>query len=67
MSDQNPQSFEQAMKRLDEILASLDSGTLSLDASLALFSEGAGLITYCNQSLEDAKLRLEELFPEEQP
>lgn len=57
-------TFEQAMARLDEIVTSLDSGALSLDASLALFSEGAQLIAYCNKTLEGAKLTLEELFPE---
>ncbi|MDR2909497.1 MAG: exodeoxyribonuclease VII small subunit [Oscillospiraceae bacterium] len=60
-------SFELAIKRLDEIVASLDSGVLSLDDSLALFAEGAGLVTFCNKSLEDAKLRLNELFPVEEP
>ena len=63
--DKSTENFEQAMKRLDEIIASLDSGMISLDGSLALFSEGAELLTYCNSALEDAKVRLDELFPEE--
>ena len=56
-------TFEQAMARLDEIVSALDGGTLSLDASLVLFSEGAQLIAFCNSTLEDAKLTLEQLFP----
>ena len=56
-------TFEQAMARLDEIVAALDGGTLSLDDSLALFSEGAQLIAFCNGSLEEAKLTLEQIFP----
>ena len=57
-------TFEQAMARLDEIAATLDKGVLSLDDSLALFSEGAELIAFCNKSLEGAQLKIERLFPE---
>ena len=59
----NSLTFEQAMARLDQIASALDEGTVSLDNSLALFSEGAGLIAFCNQSLEKASLTIEELFP----
>jgi len=52
------------MARLDEIVRALDGGVLPLDDSLALFSEGAELVAFCNKSLEGAKLTLEQLFPE---
>lgn len=58
-------TFEQAMARLEQIVSSLDSGRLSLDASLELFAEGAELIKLCSRSLDEAALRLEELFPQE--
>ena len=58
-------NYEGAIKRLDEIIASLDSGVVSLDDSLELFAQGAKLIEYCGGALEGAKVRLEELFPEE--
>ena len=58
-------TFEQAMARLDEIAATLDKGTLSLDDSLALFSEGAELIAFCNKSLEGAQQTIERLFPQD--
>jgi len=57
-------TFEQAMARLDEIAAMLDKGVLPLDESLALFSEGADLIAFCNKSLEGAQLKIEQLFPQ---
>ena len=57
-------TFEQAMARLDEIATILDKGTLSLDDSLALFSEGAELIAFCNKSLEGAQVKIEQLFPQ---
>ena len=56
-------TFEQAMARLDEIAATLDKGALPLDDSLALFSESATLIAFCNKSLEGAQLTIEKLFP----
>jgi exodeoxyribonuclease VII small subunit len=58
-------TFEQAMSRLDEIVARLDSGEASLEESLALFSEGAELMGFCEKKLADAKLTIEKLFPEE--
>jgi exodeoxyribonuclease VII small subunit len=58
-------TFEEAMSRLDEIVARLDGGEASLEESLALFSEGAELMTFCEKKLADAKLTIEKLFPEE--
>ncbi len=60
-------TFEGAMARLDEIVAALGSGRLSLEASLELFAEGARLVRFCNEALGEARLRLEELFPGELP
>ena len=57
-------TFEQAMTRLDEIADALDKGALPLDDSLALFSEGAELIAFCNKSLDGAQLKIEQLFPQ---
>ena len=57
-------TFEQAMAHLDEIAIILDKGALPLDDSLALFSESAELIAFCNKSLEGARLSIEQLFPQ---
>ena len=56
-------TFEQAISRLEEITSALDTGAISLDDSLALFSEGAGLIEFCNRSLSQAELTIQDLFP----
>lgn len=58
-------TFEQAMKRLDEIAMMLDNGDIALEQSLQLFSEGAELVAFCNKKLKDAELVVEKLFPEE--
>ncbi|MFV0498120.1 MAG: exodeoxyribonuclease VII small subunit [Candidatus Fimivivens sp.] len=59
-------TFEQALSRLDEITALLSNGSTSLEQSLALYAEGAGLIETCSQQLNQAKTKIEKLFPEEE-
>ncbi|MBE6673348.1 MAG: exodeoxyribonuclease VII small subunit [Ruminococcaceae bacterium] len=51
-------SFEAAMARLEQITKELDSGAASLDDSLKLFEEGVKLVRFCNEKLENAKLRV---------
>ena len=53
----NKPKFEDAMKRLDEIVASLEGGG-ELDASLALYEEGIGLVRECGKMLDDAESRI---------
>ena len=50
--------YEQAVKRLEEIVAKLEGGSLSLDESLKLYEEGAKLLDYCRKALESAKQRI---------
>ena len=55
-------SLEQAMARIEQILQTLDSGQGSLDESLALFEEGTALVHFCNEKLQQAKLRVKEVM-----
>ena len=52
-------TFEQALHRLDEIAERLGDGGTTLEESLALYAEGAGLIERCSRELGEAKLKLE--------
>ncbi len=54
-------TFEQAMTRIEQILQTLDSGQETLDESLALFEEGTGLVRFCNEKLQHAKLKIKEV------
>ena len=54
--------FEEAIRRLEEIISQLSDGT-TLDESLKLYTEGAELIRQCNEQLEAAQLKIETLFP----
>ena len=48
-------TFEASMKRLEEIVATLETGEAPLDTLLALYEEGAGLIKSCNKMLDTAE------------
>ena len=51
-------TYEQAIKRLEEIVASLEEGSLSLEASLKLYEEGAKLSEFCHKTLKDARQKI---------
>jgi len=55
-------SFENSMKRLEEIVEQLDSGKLSLDESLKIFEEGVELSKYCSEKLNQAEKRIKTLI-----
>lgn len=52
------QTFESAMERLEDIVAGLEGGNLSLEESLAAFEEAVGLVRFCNETLEKAKQKV---------
>lgn len=54
-------SFEEAMKRLDEITEELSREGVSLDKSLALYEEGVKLARVCNEKLEDTERKIKML------
>jgi len=53
--------FEQAMARLETIVAELEKGELPLDESLKIFEEGIRLSKNCLKVLEDAERKIEVL------
>jgi exodeoxyribonuclease VII small subunit len=54
-------SFEEALRALEETVNSLEGGDLTLEESLALFEKGQKLAAFCNERLENASLRVEQL------
>ena len=52
------QSFEEAMSRLEAIVAQLEKGECGLDQSLKLFEEGAKLAGQCEQLLDQAEQKV---------
>lgn len=65
MASEAPQpssdSFEALYSRLQEIVARLEQGDLTLEDSLSLYEEGMKLARRCQEMLHDAELRITRL------
>lgn len=51
-------SFEEKMKKLEEIATELEKGDLDLDNSVAKFEEGMKLSKECSEMLEKAEKKI---------
>lgn len=51
--------FEEAYKRLEEILQAMNSGKVELDDSLKLYEEADKLIATCQKKLTEAEKKIE--------
>ncbi len=54
-------SFEDSLTKLEEIVANLERGDLSLEDSVKLFEEGTRLSAECRKQLEEAEGKVEML------
>jgi len=61
VADSQPQTYETAAARVEEIIRRLDSGDASLSETVALVQEGKTLIELCACELEAVGAALEEL------
>lgn len=67
MTKKTPEpTFEDAVKRLEEILEKMNSGDLPLDDSLKLFEEANTLVTSCQKRLTAAEQKVEKLIKSRQ-
>ncbi|MFW6303388.1 MAG: exodeoxyribonuclease VII small subunit [Candidatus Sumerlaeota bacterium] len=57
-------TFEQNLQTLERIVEKLESGSPSLDKSIALFQEGRELGKACGKQLREAELRFQKLIEE---
>ena len=55
------ESYDQAVARLEKVVAELEGGGLSLEQSLEKFAEGMGLAREAQKKLEEAERRIEKL------
>ena len=62
MSDKPTPSFEDGIKRLSDIVQTLEKGDLPLEESLRLFEEGVTLSRASQERLDSAQKRVEELL-----
>lgn len=54
-------SFETMLLRLEEIVAAMEKGDLSLDDTIALFQRGIDCSKKCSELLRNAELKIKEL------
>ena len=59
---QEPQSFEAALKQLEDVVQKLEKGELPLEESLRLYEEGIRLSRFCHAKLEEAEGKIEQLM-----
>ncbi|HEY1349529.1 MAG TPA: exodeoxyribonuclease VII small subunit [Ktedonobacteraceae bacterium] len=54
-------SYEQAYEKLEQTVAALQDGRLSLEQALMAYEEGMKLAQYCHTLLQRAELRVQQL------
>ena len=52
------QTFESAMKQLEQIAQELEAGELSLDLAMKKFEEGIQLSRFCTKKLDETERRI---------
>ncbi len=57
-----PFLFEEGIKRLEEIVVTMEKGEATLEQSLALYEEGTTLIRKCEGTLDKAEMVLKQLL-----
>ena len=51
-------TVEEALKRLEQINAALESGKPSLDEAIELYKEGVEISAMCKKKLDNAKMQI---------
>ena len=59
-------SFEQAIKKLTDIVGKIEDGQISLEQSLTQYEQGMELIKHCRGILQKAEKKIEEITKEKE-
>ncbi len=62
MAKENDINFEKMLARLEEIVATIESKTLPLDESIALYQEGKSIIKMLEEALKDAEGKIADIL-----
>ena len=54
-------TFEEKLKKLEGLVARMESGEMSLDAMIAAFEEGRGLAAECQSDLDSIRQRIDKV------
>ena len=58
----NLKDFEKSLQNLEKIVSNMESGELGLEESLAQFEKGIKLARNCQDTLNNAEFRVEQLI-----
>ena len=56
------ENFEEALRKLEAIVAKMEEGDLPLEESLKAFEEGVKLAKLCTKKLDEAERKVEKLI-----
>ncbi len=59
------EKFEEALRKLEDILRKMEAGDMTLEESLKAFEEGMRLSRLCAERLDDAERRVDVLLKED--
>jgi exodeoxyribonuclease VII small subunit len=62
MPAKKPVNFEKALAELEKLVEEMEQGNLSLEDSLKRFEKGIALTSDCQQALQKAELKVQELI-----
>ena len=62
MAKENEINFEKMLARLEEIVATIESKTLPLDESIALYQAGKSIIKTLEEALKDAEGKIADIL-----
>ena len=55
-------TFEENMKRLEQIVRAMERGDVALEESLKMFQEGTELVRSCSKLLDEAQLQVKKIM-----
>ncbi len=59
--NKNEPEFEKILEELEKLLAEMESGSLSLDASITKYERAKECLDICKKKLDDAELRISKI------
>ena len=66
MTKKKSEQFEDALKRLQSIVETLERGDLPLEQAMESFAEGMQLVQLCHKKLEEAEKKVQILVTDQQ-
>lgn len=64
--DESTLNYEQAFSELEQIVGQMESGQMSLEASLAAYKRGNQLLEFCQKSLAEVEQQVKILNEQQQ-